>query len=305
MSAMSQTSEETRAESPPTEVYAQLEEAFRVFNDVSASFTEQYSKLEQRIKELNVELEDANEQLRANLEERRRMEEYLSTLLESLPTGVIGLSAAARVHSLNRAACQILLRDDLEMDGLEAELDLEDLFGPLEDDSREILGEIRDAIAEGGRPEVTFELSLGRGDECRPRVIRLQVAPTRGREREGGQEANAVLLVEDVTDIRRLQQQANRNDRLMAMGEIAMNVAHEIRNPLGSIELFASMLQRELAGDETNGPLAEHICTGVRCLDHIVMNILQFSRPQRLSRSACDLRDILDETIVYCEHALR
>jgi len=298
---MSHTEEKTVTQEAPPEVYAQLEEAFRVFNDVSATFTDQYAKLEQRIKDLNLELEDANEQLRMNLEERRRMEEYLSTLLESLPTGVIGVSADGRVHSLNRAASTILQRDDKAA----SDVALDALFGPLEEDARATLGDIGKVVSEGGDAEVYYELALGRGEVQRPRVIRLQVVPTRGNESEVSQDADAVLLIEDVTDIRRLQQQANRNDRLMAMGEIAMNVAHEIRNPLGSIELFASMLQRELSDDETNGPLAEHICTGVRCLDHIVMNILQFSRPQQLSRSACDLRDIIDETVVFTEHALR
>jgi two-component system sensor histidine kinase FlrB len=59
-------------------------------------------------------------------------------------------------------------------------------------------------------------------------------------------------------------------ERLAAMGEMAMELAHEIRNPLGSIELYASMLE---------GEFAEQIVRSVRLLNHSVTNVLQFGKP--------------------------
>jgi two-component system sensor histidine kinase FlrB len=61
-----------------------------------------------------------------------------------------------------------------------------------------------------------------------------------------------------------------RLERLAAMGEMAMELAHEIRNPLGSIELYASMLE---------GEFADQIVQSVRLLNHSVTNVLQFGRP--------------------------
>ena len=61
-----------------------------------------------------------------------------------------------------------------------------------------------------------------------------------------------------------------RLERLAAMGEMAMELAHEIRNPLGSIELYASMLQ---------GEYADQIVQSVRLLNHSVTNVLQFGKP--------------------------
>ncbi len=66
------------------------------------------------------------------------------------------------------------------------------------------------------------------------------------------------------------REQRIRFERLAAMGELAMELAHEIRNPLGSIELYASMIQ---------GPHAEQIVRGVQLLNHSVTNILQFGQP--------------------------
>ena len=68
------------------------------------------------------------------------------------------------------------------------------------------------------------------------------------------------------------REQRIRLERLAAMGEMAMELAHEIRNPLGSIELFASMI---------DGPHAEQIIRSVRLLTHSVTNILQFGQPVR------------------------
>lgn len=59
-------------------------------------------------------------------------------------------------------------------------------------------------------------------------------------------------------------------ERMAAMGEMSMELAHEIRNPLGSIELYASMIE---------GPYAEQIVRGVRLLNHSVTNVLQFGQP--------------------------
>ena len=275
--------------SPAPEAVSLLQEAFHAFNEASGRFSEHFARLENRIQELNVELEETNAKLRANLREKEKVQAYLSTLLESLPVGVLGISSDGAVHSCNKRAAVILERPADELQGvlLTEVLDSSDCRALLED-----------STAMTKPIEVVYQRSA----QGRRRALRLQIVPT-NRQDEG--EAADVLLMEDVTDMRRLEHQANRTNRLAAMGEIAMNVAHEIRNPLGSIELFASMLQNELAGDPLNGPLATHICKGVRCVDHIVSNILQFARPQRLGYALFDLNGLLDETLIYAEHVLR
>jgi two-component system sensor histidine kinase FlrB len=71
-------------------------------------------------------------------------------------------------------------------------------------------------------------------------------------------------------ELEREREERIRLERLAAMGEMAMELAHEIRNPLGSIELYASMLE---------GDYAEQIATSVRLLNHSVTNVLQFGKP--------------------------
>jgi two-component system sensor histidine kinase HydH len=73
-------------------------------------------------------------------------------------------------------------------------------------------------------------------------------------------------------------QQLERRKRLAALGEMAAGVAHEIRNPLGSIQLYADLLTRQLAGDPKRAELATKIGAAVRGLDAVVTDMLTFTR---------------------------
>src|SRR5215510_9729700 len=71
-------------------------------------------------------------------------------------------------------------------------------------------------------------------------------------------------------ELKKEREERVRLERLAAMGEMAMELAHEVRNPLASIELYASMMR---------GEHAQQISRSVRLLNHTVSNILQFGKP--------------------------
>src|SRR5947209_4348962 len=77
-------------------------------------------------------------------------------------------------------------------------------------------------------------------------------------------------VVSLTAELEKEREERVRLERLAAMGEMAMELAHEIRNPLGSIELYASMI---------DGEYAEQIVRGVRLLNHSVTNVLEFGKP--------------------------
>lgn len=81
-----------------------------------------------------------------------------------------------------------------------------------------------------------------------------------------------------------IETQTERTKRLVAMGEMAASLAHEIRNPLGSLELYCSLLKRDLA--ESPGPLKllEQMYESILRLNQVINNSLQFSRDIRLQR---------------------
>ena len=92
--------------------------------------------------------------------------------------------------------------------------------------------------------------------------------------------------------------QMERTRRLAAMGEMAAKIAHEIRNPLGSIGLFASILERELAEDADRKALAEHISKGVKTLDNLLSNMLLFANTPEPRLSPVDIKDVIEDSLV-------
>jgi signal transduction histidine kinase len=104
-----------------------------------------------------------------------------------------------------------------------------------------------------------------------------------------------VLNIEDITELRRLGEEAQRNRRLRATGEMAAGIAHEIRNPLGSIELFSSLLKKDLSEDPEKKEIVEHISASVKNMDRIISSLLLFAKSPQPSRQSCDLNTLLKD----------
>ena len=92
-----------------------------------------------------------------------------------------------------------------------------------------------------------------------------------------------------------------RNQKLKAMGEMAVELAHEIRNPLGSIDLFASLLSSELTSDVRLRQWADQIVTSVKFLNTIVTNMLTFSRSSVPQLQLLDITGLIHETLDFME----
>lgn len=103
-----------------------------------------------------------------------------------------------------------------------------------------------------------------------------------------------VLIFKDITRLKQLEEENERNRRLTSMGELVLKIAHEIRNPLGSIELFASLLSSDLRGTE-HGDYANRISNSVRTLVNALDNMLRFSKDLRPRLEPVNLNDIVAE----------
>ena len=103
--------------------------------------------------------------------------------------------------------------------------------------------------------------------------------------------------MQDKTESKQLEEEAERNDRLRAMGEMAAGIAHEIRNPLASIELFASILKKDSQGDTEKMKLSDHIVSGVKNMDRIISSLLLFAKSPEPSRQQCNINDLLRDIL--------
>ncbi len=105
-------------------------------------------------------------------------------------------------------------------------------------------------------------------------------------------------LTESLARQRELEVRALRQSRLAAMGEMAATLAHEVRNPLGATELFARLLLDEIRDNPRATGLAEQISRSVADLDHLVSNILDFTRLPQPAFADVRLDRVLDEALL-------
>ncbi len=105
-----------------------------------------------------------------------------------------------------------------------------------------------------------------------------------------------ILFFRDITHIQKLQQVAARGGRLQELGEMAAKLAHEIRNCLGGIRGFASLLFRDLSSQPRLQEMISRIIEGTKSLEKLVTTVLVYARPIELSEQTVDLPQFLKQT---------
>jgi len=110
-----------------------------------------------------------------------------------------------------------------------------------------------------------------------------------------GERGQIVTLV-DATEVAESERTLRRNESLAAVGQATTQVAHEIRNPLGSIRLGVSML-RDSVSDQDALNTIELVERGIKHLNKLVVDVTQYSRQKELERSNVDLHDSLERSI--------
>ncbi|GAB6182784.1 two-component system sensor histidine kinase NtrB [Thermodesulfovibrio hydrogeniphilus] len=111
-----------------------------------------------------------------------------------------------------------------------------------------------------------------------------------------GNRIGKVFICKDITRIRELEAENERNRRLSAMGSLVMKIAHEIRNPLGSIELYANMISEDLK-DTLHGDYARRISNSVKMLRNTLENMLGFTRGIVPKKTEVCLNDFLSDFV--------
>jgi len=103
------------------------------------------------------------------------------------------------------------------------------------------------------------------------------------------------LVARDLTERLKLQEALRHQERMQDLGEGAAQIAHEIRNPLGGIRGFASLLARDLAGQSHLQEMALAILEGTKALESLVAKILHFARPVQVHPRTVDLGPLLKQ----------
>ena len=210
-----------------------------------------YGHLEEEVQRVTGELQRSNAEL-------RRMQEFSESILANVGSGLLVLDQEGRVTKINRAACELLgVSEDLPEDET-----LVTLFG------EEAAGHVLGPIEPGMRHEV---LAVSRhGKQL------LAGYTTSALLNPEGEEAGTIVVFRDLTDLKRMEAELVRMDRMASLGILGAGIAHEIRNPLAAIR-FNLDFMRSSAGDSAE---LDVIVKNVERLDDLVKKLLRFARPQ-------------------------
>ncbi len=262
-----------------------LLQAFEMFTQASSSLESAFTQLQAKAQRLTEELEAKNLELERSLLEKHEAQNYLRTILERLPCGVFVLDEHGNLALCNPMASDVLRSSRSKSSGTEP------CNGPVL--SEEMRNCLTDSVsADGTHAEVEIPLA-GRSKK---RILATSGTPLMNA---AGSKIGTLHIIRDVTEVKALQELNKRVERLSAMGEMAVELAHEIRNPLASIELFASLLVKELSEDPKRW--AENIQIGIRSLNTIVSNMLQFSNPLTPVLSKVDVHEVVQEILKFSD----
>ena len=251
------------------------------FNGVTEQLQRSYDDLQVRVKQLDLELESKNKELEKNLIEKEEVKNYLNDILESLTNGVIVVDRGGSITTFNKTAGTLTgLKPQSCLAKTLKEVFPFDLFENMVTRLEKNRGET-----------ISRDQDITTPDK---KIIHVRVSASRVLDNHGGQ-IGTVLILQDRTDLRRLEELAHRNQRLREMGEMAAGIAHEIRNPLASIELFASLLKKDLEGEHEKAKLVQHIRAGVKNMDRIISTLLLFAKSSQPSRQQCDINLLMSQ----------
>jgi two-component system, NtrC family, sensor kinase len=184
-------------------------------------------------------------------------------------------------------------------------------------EKEQVLGRAASEVFEGPVAAIIQEAIEGRITESRELVIRrkqggravLGVSSSQLRSRDGAV-LGAVLIARDLTEAKRSEEWMRRMDRLTSLGQLSAGIAHEIRNPLASINFNVQLLMKLIAGDAKTTRIFNNTLLGVERIKSLVKGMLDFCRPapprlkcQSVHQAIQDSLDLMESQ--YRKHDIR
>ena len=258
----------------------QLGEAFSAFAEVAEQLQGAYQSLQVSATRLDRELADANQQLQTQVVELENLSGSLAAVLRAIPCGVVVAGPDGTVLMMNPAAEEILDVAGERLLGKNA--------AGFQDSAGQALLRVQEGP--GDVEERTIQTEKG------VRFVDGRVVPVNDTN---GCELGLVEVLSDRSEIKALQLEVERLDRLAELGRVAAIIAHEIRNPLSGIRGFAGLLERHLKDEDGCGKQlrwSRKIVEGVERADAIIDSVLFLARPNPLKREMLDAEALLCDT---------
>jgi two-component system sensor histidine kinase HydH len=214
-----------------------------------------------------------------------RVKAFSDNLVKNMPIGLLAIDRDGRIASFNQTAESVFQLSSHEVLGKRA---------------RDVLPlpmvELTDRIKiEKGLLEKEIDCPVT-GD----RIIPLEVIATFLQE-ETGAFLGYVILFRDLSEIKQLKREIERNQRLASVGKLAAGIAHEIRNPLSSIKGFATYFKERYRSVPEDQKTAEIMIQEVERLNRVIGQLLEFARPMSIKKQSTSLGTLVQDSIKMIE----
>lgn len=254
------------------------------FNRSAANLRDAYTSLQDKFDRLNLRLEMTNRSLSRSLEEQERLSNYLTSILESLSSGVVVIDTEGVVTHFNRGA--------EEMTGIPVHEAVGKPYPQVMGcDLTEELTPVG-TLATGNAVSQLEKTLVSRSGE---RIaVGYSISPLVNRH---GNMIGAVEIFMNMSRIKALEDEISRMDKLAALGQMAATMAHKIRNPLGGIAGFAGLLEFEMEGNLRGRRMVGKVVEGVDKLNRIVTSLVTYAAKLHLSPQRANLGDRMREAM--------
>ncbi len=213
----------------------------------------------------------------------RRIEAFRDILISSLPVGLIATDNKGKVVLYNRFS--------QEFTGITEKRAI-DSNPSVFKNTPEIRGAFEDsgvALGESYQKEIRVV-----GKDGDPRILQLNRLAIVDRETKF---VGTLLLMQDLSQVKNLEEDLRRSERLAALGKMAAGVAHELRNPLSSIKGLALVLQSKFQQNNRDRETATILVQEVERLNRSISELLDYARPQQLKKKYFDMSRLLEKAV--------
>ena len=218
----------------------------------------------------------------------------LSDIIDSMEGGVMTISSEGIITSFNAVAQKTLGYDLRAVGGKHYG---EVLAGP---GNKTLLEMIESALLKNETYSSAEVNAATAGGATVP--LGVTVSHLRGTS---GSSRGIVLTFKNLAELKRIREQVQRTDQLASLGRLSAGMAHEIRNPLGSLHGLVELIQEDFDPTDPKRRYTSTMLKTISKLDTLVENLLDFAQPVATHFELNDLRDIVNECVEMCELEFR
>ncbi len=214
-----------------------------------------------------------------------RIKAFSDTLVENMPIGLVAVDREWRVASFNQTAETTFHQSSQEALGRDAREVL----------PTQLVSLLDEVNAQRTMLEKEIDCALVDGS-----VIPMDVSVSR-LEGDEGNFLGYIILFRDLTEVRNLRKEIERNQRLASLGRLAAGIAHEIRNPLSSIKGFATYFGERYKEIPEDQKTAEIMVQEVERVNRVIGQLLELTRPMTVTKRPTSLHTLIQHSLKMIE----